>query len=96
MNIIKILDSKFMKLNYDNQNFPVILQEDETGGYVVTNPSIDGCYSQGDTIEQALKNIKEATELCLEEASERHKKIKKVKLKKLSSIRFIKFSISTG
>jgi len=54
-----------MKLNYNNQTFPVILQEDETGGYIVTNPAINGCYSQGDTIEQALKNIKEATELSL-------------------------------
>ena len=65
-----------MKLNYKNQTFPVILQEDETGGYVVTNPAIDGCYSQGETIEDALKNIKEATELCLEEAVEKHEKIK--------------------
>ena len=61
------LNSKFIKLNYNNQTFPVIVREDETGGYVVTNPAIEGCYSQGDTIEQALKNIKEATELCVEE-----------------------------
>ena len=65
-----------MKLNYNNQTFPVIIQEDETGGYVVTNPAIDGCYSQGDTIEQSLKNIKEATELCLEETIKQHEKIK--------------------
>jgi len=65
-----------MKLNYKNQTFPVIMQEDETGGYVVTNPAIDGCYSQGETIEDALKNIKEATELCLEEAVEKYQKIK--------------------
>lgn len=65
-----------MKLNCNNQTFPVILQEDETGGYVVTNPAIEGCYSQGETIEEALKNIKEATELCVEETAERHEKIK--------------------
>ncbi len=65
-----------MKLNCNNQVFPVILQEDATGGYIVNNPAIDGCYSQGDSIEQALKNIKEATELCLEEITERHEKIK--------------------
>ena len=52
-------------IRYKNQVFPVILEEDETGGYVVTNPSLEGCYSQGETIEQALDNIKEATELCL-------------------------------
>lgn len=65
-----------MKLNYKNQTFPVIMQEDETGGYVVTNPAIDGCYSQGETIEDALKNIKEATELCVEEITEKSQKIK--------------------
>lgn len=55
---------------YQNQTFPVILQKDETGGFVVTNPSLEGCYSQGETIEEALNNIKEATELCLEELKE--------------------------
>lgn len=56
-----------MKTLYHNQIFPVILEEDDTGGYVVINPAFDGCYSQGETIEEALENIKEATELCLEE-----------------------------
>ena len=65
-----------MKINYKNQIFPVILEEDETGGYVVTNPTIEGCYSQGESIEDALANIKEATELCLEEAQAQPRKIK--------------------
>jgi predicted RNase H-like HicB family nuclease len=48
-------------------NFKVILEPDETGGYVVSCPSLPGCYSQGDTVEEALANIKEAIELCLED-----------------------------
>ncbi len=48
-------------------DFKVILEPDETGGYVVTCPSLPGCYSQGDTVEEALANIKEAIELCLED-----------------------------
>lgn len=59
-----------------NQIFPVVIEEDESGGFVVTNPALDGCYSQGETIEEALNNIKEATELCLEEAHSESKKIK--------------------
>lgn len=55
-------------INHKNPIFPVILEQDETGGYVVINPSLDGCYSQGETIEETLANIKEATELCLEDA----------------------------
>ena len=55
------------KILYGEQIFPVILIEDVDGGYVVENPAFEGCYSQGETIEEALANIKEATELCLEE-----------------------------
>jgi predicted RNase H-like HicB family nuclease len=47
--------------------FPIILQKEEVGGYSVSNLALEGCHSQGDTIEEALKNIKEATLLCLED-----------------------------
>jgi len=57
-----------MKLNHREKVFPIILEEDKTGGYIVTNPALEGCYSQGDTVEEAIKNIKEATELCLLDA----------------------------
>ena len=45
-------------------SYPVIIEQDNSG-YVVSCPSIKGCYSQGATIEEALNNIKEAIELCL-------------------------------
>jgi antitoxin HicB len=48
-------------------DFKVILEPDETGGYVATCPSLAGCYSQGDTVGEALANIREAIELCLED-----------------------------
>ncbi len=48
-------------------DFKVILEPDEAGGFVVSCPSLSGCYSQGETIEEALKNIKEAILLCLED-----------------------------
>ncbi len=48
-------------------DFKVILEPDETGGYVVSCPSLLGCYTQGETIEEALENIKEAIALCLED-----------------------------
>lgn len=48
-------------------DFKVFLEPDaEYGGYVVTCPSIQGCHSQGKTVEEALANIREAIELCLE------------------------------
>jgi predicted RNase H-like HicB family nuclease len=47
--------------------FPIVLQKEKEGGYSVTNLALEGCYSQGETVEEALKNIKEATLLCLED-----------------------------
>ena len=44
----------------------VILIPDETGGYVVEVPSLPGCYSQGETEEEALANIREAIALHIE------------------------------
>ena len=38
----------------------VILIPDETGGYTVEVPSLSGCFSEGDTIDEALVNIQEA------------------------------------
>ena len=48
-------------------DFKVVLEPDPEGGYVVCCPTVQGCYSQGDTIEQALENIREAIALCLED-----------------------------
>ncbi len=52
-------------------DFKVLIEPDpEAGGYIVSCPSLPGCYSQGDTIEEALSNIKEAILLCLEDMQE--------------------------
>ncbi|MCZ7384275.1 MAG: type II toxin-antitoxin system HicB family antitoxin [Candidatus Methanoperedens sp.] len=51
--------------------FKVVLEEDEeAGGFVVSCPALPGCYSQGDTAKEALKNIKEAIQACLESLAE--------------------------
>jgi len=52
-------------------DFKVLLEPDEDGGYVAVCPSLAGCYSQGETIEEALANIREAIELCLGEMQSR-------------------------
>jgi predicted RNase H-like HicB family nuclease len=44
----------------------VVLEPQEEGGYFVHVPSLNGCYSQGETKKEALHNIKEAIELYLE------------------------------
>ncbi|PIZ64297.1 hypothetical protein CO051_05670 [Candidatus Roizmanbacteria bacterium CG_4_9_14_0_2_um_filter_39_13] len=46
--------------------YSAVLQEEEAGGYSAWVPSLPGCASQGDTVEEAMKNIQEAIELYLE------------------------------
>jgi predicted RNase H-like HicB family nuclease len=44
--------------------YTVVLHRDEDeGGYWVEVPALPGCASQGETIEEALENVKEAIEL---------------------------------
>ena len=47
-------------------NLKVILEASDEGGYTATVPSLPGCISEGDTREEALRNIREAIELYLE------------------------------
>ncbi len=44
----------------------VILEPSDEGGYTVYVPSLPGCISEGDNINEALSNIQEAIELYLE------------------------------
>ncbi len=44
----------------------IVLEPQEEGGFTAYVPSLPGCISQGDTKEEAIKNIKEAIELYLE------------------------------
>lgn len=49
------------------KQFPLLVEKDEDGFYVVECPLFDACYTQGKTLDEALKNIREVIELCLEE-----------------------------
>ena len=46
--------------------FKVVLEPSDEGGFTVYVPALPGCISEGDTIEEALANIREAIELYLE------------------------------
>ncbi|HEB77240.1 MAG TPA: type II toxin-antitoxin system HicB family antitoxin [Methylothermaceae bacterium] len=46
--------------------FQVVLEPCPEGGYTVYVPSLPGCISEGETKEEALRNIREAIELYLE------------------------------
>jgi predicted RNase H-like HicB family nuclease len=48
----------------------VLIRPEAVGGYSVSVPALPGCYSEGDTREEALANIREAAELWLEATTE--------------------------
>ncbi len=49
-----------------SKTFHVIIEKDEDGGYVGKVAELQGCLSQGDSLDELMENIKEAIELCLE------------------------------
>ena len=49
--------------------YQAVFQEETEGGFSVWVPDLPGCASQGETLEEALENIKEAIELYLEDSN---------------------------
>lgn len=48
-------------------HLPILVEIDEDGQYIVSCPLFKGCDSWGETIDEAMENIKEVIEMCLEE-----------------------------
>ncbi len=55
------------KKQINELNYKVIIEQDEDGYYVACVPDLKGCYTQGKTLEEARKNIREVIELVLED-----------------------------
>jgi predicted RNase H-like HicB family nuclease len=68
-------------------DFKVLLEPDEeAGGYVVSCPALPGCYTQGNTIAEALENIREAILLCLEDMQAQNQAIPDMSRTLVSSV----------
>jgi predicted RNase H-like HicB family nuclease len=48
------------------KEFNVIIEKDTEGLYVASVPSLKGCHTQANSLDQLMERIKEAIELCLE------------------------------
>ena len=48
-------------------HLPIVVEMDEDGYYIVSCPQFKGCHSYGETIDEAMENIKEVIDMCLEE-----------------------------
>ena len=46
--------------------YTVVLHDAEAGGFWVDVPALPGCYSQGESVEESLSNVREAIELYLD------------------------------
>lgn len=56
-------------------NYRILLRKEPEGGYTVIVPSLAGCVTYGDTIEDAIKAAKEAIELYIESLKEHNEEI---------------------
>ena len=52
--------------HFDTMKLTVVLMPESEGGYSVVCPAIPGCASQGESLEEALSNVREAILVCLD------------------------------
>jgi predicted RNase H-like HicB family nuclease len=50
-----------------SKEFYVVIERDEDGLYVGEVPQLKACYSQGETVDELMRNIREVIEMCLED-----------------------------
>ena len=55
--------------------YRILLRREPEGGYTIIVPSLPGCITYGDTIEEAIEMAKEAIELYLESLREHDEEI---------------------
>jgi predicted RNase H-like HicB family nuclease len=52
-------------------HLPILVEQDEDNVYIVSCPVFKGCHSYGKTIDEALVNIKEVIDMCMDEEKEK-------------------------
>lgn len=48
-------------------HLPILVEQDEDNIYIVSCPVFKGCHSYGKTIDEAISNITEVVQMCIEE-----------------------------
>jgi len=51
-------------------DFTIVIEQDEDGIYIAEVPELEGCYTQGKTLQEVVERVKEAIEVCLEEGAD--------------------------
>lgn len=60
--------TRLMSAEVKRQHLPIIIEIDVDGYYIASCPQFKGCHSYGETLDEALENIREVALMCLEEA----------------------------
>lgn len=63
-----------------------VVIEKDADGYFAYCPEIQGCYTQGETYEETLVNIRDAIQLCIEDMKERGEKIPELEMVSLTTL----------
>ena len=71
-----------------NYRFSVVIERDENGYYAYC-PELQGCYTQGDTYEEALASIKDAIRLHVEDRVESGEEIPQAESISLTSLEMV-------
>jgi len=71
-----------------NYRFSVVIERDENGYYAYC-PELQGCYTQGDTYEEALASIKDAIRLHVEDRLESGEEISQPESISLTSLEMV-------
>jgi predicted RNase H-like HicB family nuclease len=58
-----------------NLNYRILLRKEPEGGYTVTVPTLPGCVTYGETVDEAITMAREATELYIEHLLEKGEEV---------------------
>ena len=62
-------DIRLMSAEVKKLHLPIIIEMDEDGYYIASCPQFKGSHSYGETVDEALENIREVVLMCLEETA---------------------------
>jgi predicted RNase H-like HicB family nuclease len=56
-------------------HLPILIEQDEDNIFIVSCPVFKGCHSYGKTIDEALENLREVIDICIDEEKEKTSEI---------------------
>lgn len=74
------------KIKTNTLTFPIIIEKDEDGIFVADCPDLQGCHTQGNSIEEAIANIRDAIKLHVKILLEDKEEIPQLEAVSLTSL----------